>query len=181
MPPERPTAAALDEAIIAWAFAIAVVRSADGRFLLVQEQDNSWYFPGGRLEPGESFEDAALREAHEEAGIPIQLDGVLEIQFTPQVAFVPCALGLARLRVTFLASPLDDSPPKETADRHSRQARWWMPDDLESLDLRGDEVDRWIRSVCARAPTYPLSMFRSEASAEFDGLPGIVGLDFSGS
>ena len=42
------------------------------RVLLVLERDE-WSYPGGRLEPGETPEQAAVREAREEAGIEVEL------------------------------------------------------------------------------------------------------------
>lgn len=47
-----------------------LVVDAEGRFLLGQRPDNGmWATPGGHVEEGESFEEAALRELKEEAGI----------------------------------------------------------------------------------------------------------------
>jgi 8-oxo-dGTP diphosphatase len=41
----------------------------DGRVLLVHRpRYDDWSFPKGKLDPGESFEDAALREVEEETG-----------------------------------------------------------------------------------------------------------------
>ena len=53
-----------------------VLSDADGRVLLLCVEDPDslgdgrwWIVPGGGNEPGESFEDAARRELHEETGI----------------------------------------------------------------------------------------------------------------
>lgn len=35
-----------------------------------------WEFPGGKREPGESFEDCLLREIHEELGIAIRVESL---------------------------------------------------------------------------------------------------------
>jgi 8-oxo-dGTP diphosphatase len=53
-----------------------VLIDAQGRFLLTSRPEGKvyagfWEFPGGKLEPGESVEQALRRELHEELGITI--------------------------------------------------------------------------------------------------------------
>src|ERR1041384_6124936 len=61
-----------------WSFALVVVRRGH-RFLLTQERKYgaTWSIPGGRVEPGETLAQAAVREVLEETGVPAKLDGVL--------------------------------------------------------------------------------------------------------
>lgn len=59
--------------------AVAVVEF-ENRFLVGQRGGDStlagyWEFPGGKVEPGESIEDAAIRECLEETGVKIQVVG----------------------------------------------------------------------------------------------------------
>mgnify|MGYP000989854887 FL=1 len=57
------------------------------KFLVVQEGKNNhnqldtWNFPAGRVEAGESLIEAAIREAKEESGYDINIDGVLSVLF----------------------------------------------------------------------------------------------------
>ena len=56
--------------------AVGVLLQADGRFLLTSRPAGKvyagyWEFPGGKLEPGESVEQALARELHEELGLDI--------------------------------------------------------------------------------------------------------------
>jgi ADP-ribose pyrophosphatase YjhB (NUDIX family) len=39
-----------------------------------------WSFPGGRIEFGEAARDAVLREVREEAGVAVELAGVLDVR-----------------------------------------------------------------------------------------------------
>ena len=56
--------------------AVGVLIGADGRFLLTSRPEGKvyaghWEFPGGKLEAGETVEQALRRELHEELGITI--------------------------------------------------------------------------------------------------------------
>ena len=64
----QATSPARDQAINAAGLAM---RKPDGRVLFVRHgQRGTWEFPGGMIEPGEAPEQAAQREAIEEAGAP---------------------------------------------------------------------------------------------------------------
>jgi 8-oxo-dGTP diphosphatase len=63
----------------------AVVTDCEGRLLLVQRANEPgrglWSVPGGRVEPGESPQEAVVREVEEETGLPVVvtcLAGVVE-------------------------------------------------------------------------------------------------------
>lgn len=56
--------------------AVGVLIDAQGRFLLTSRPAGKvyaghWEFPGGKVEPGETIEQALRRELHEELGITI--------------------------------------------------------------------------------------------------------------
>lgn len=144
------------EPIPMWCFAIVVVRHAD-KFLLVQEvkHEQRWYLPAGRVELGESFEQAAVRETLEEAGIEVRPLGILRIEHSPESEG-------ARLRVIFLAEPIDDTPPKQFPDSQSMQARWVTLDELAAFPLRGPEVPHLFEFVAAGGKVFPLSVMQPE-------------------
>src|SRR5436190_17133803 len=57
---------------------VAAIIRRNGRILITQRPDNvhlarMWEFPGGKVEPGESFEAALVREIREELGIAISV------------------------------------------------------------------------------------------------------------
>lgn len=62
-----------------------VVLADDGGVVLVERhREGMHYFvcPGGGVEPGESFEEAAIREALEELEVDVELEGVvLDFEF----------------------------------------------------------------------------------------------------
>ncbi len=141
-----------------WCFALVVVRLGH-RFLIVHERKHGqrWYLPGGRVEPGESFVDAAIRETREEAGIDVALEGVVRVEHSP----MPDG---ARMRVLFVARPIDDRAPKSVPDNESLGAMWVSLDELERYPLRGDEVRALFEHVVRGAPIFPLSVLAHEGA-----------------
>jgi 8-oxo-dGTP diphosphatase len=61
--------------------AAVVLFDPDGRVLLVHQTYGGcrWGLPGGRLEPGESPQQAAVREVAEEAGVDVTLDHLVAV------------------------------------------------------------------------------------------------------
>jgi 8-oxo-dGTP diphosphatase len=52
----------------------------DGSVLMVRhEGETAWSEPGGKVDPGESFAEAARRETEEETGVTVSLTGILEV------------------------------------------------------------------------------------------------------
>lgn len=49
----------------------------DGRALLIRKPNGYWDLPGGRLEPGETLQDALSRETCEELSVPVSIDRLL--------------------------------------------------------------------------------------------------------
>ena len=65
---------------------VGTVVVEDGKVLMIKEGKNNygqrgtWNFPAGHAEENESLKQAAVREAIEESGFKVKLDGVLAIQ-----------------------------------------------------------------------------------------------------
>ncbi|MFT3692137.1 MAG: NUDIX domain-containing protein [Kofleriaceae bacterium] len=142
-----------------WCFSLVVVRLGH-RFLLVHEKKHGqlWYLPAGRVEPGESFAEAAIRETFEEAGIVVRLTGVVRVEHSPSDAG-------ARMRVIFVGEPADNRPPKSVPDDESLGAAWVTLDECGSsrYPLRGGEVLELFSHV-QKKPSAPLSVLTVEGA-----------------
>lgn len=70
----------------------AVVTAEDGRILLckraIEPRKGYWTLPAGFMETGESVEEAARREAMEEACADIAVDGILAVYDVPRISQV---------------------------------------------------------------------------------------------
>lgn len=103
---------------------ILACRRPEGKHL-----GGQWEFPGGKVEQGESPEQALIRELEEELGITVQTIGAL----SPVVHIYD--RGPIRL-IPFLCRISEGTPqPHE----HS-ELRWCSADELRSLDLAAADL-----------------------------------------
>ncbi len=65
-----------------------VLRDERGRVLTVRKQGSTLFmFPGGKLDPGETFAEAAVREAREELGVDLEVTSLTRLgEFTADAA-----------------------------------------------------------------------------------------------
>lgn len=115
----------------------AVIFNDKEEVLMVQEakQDcyKQWYLPAGRVEVGESLEEALRREVKEEAGFDCEPITLLLIQ----------EQGPKWIRFIFLARVTGGTlKGLSAADQESLQASWW--DRQSVLHLRGRDILRLI-------------------------------------
>jgi mutator protein MutT len=106
----------------------AVIRRA-GTLLITQRLDNvhlagMWEFPGGKVEAGESFEEALQREIGEELGIAI---GVLDEFFTVEHDYPTKSV---RLHFFNCAIREGEPEPLGVAD-----LRWVSPGELDNFQF----------------------------------------------
>jgi 8-oxo-dGTP diphosphatase len=104
----------------------------DGQVLLVHRpRYDDWTFPKGKLDPGESFEDAAVREVEEETGLRCNL--VRELPATRYEVN-----GRPKLVRYWLMEPEAEAPfaPNDETD----ELRWLPP--REALALLTYDRDR---------------------------------------
>lgn len=86
----------------------AAIILQDGKLLLAQrkvrEGTLSWQFPAGEVEPGESPEQAAVRETSEEVGLTVHATRLLGERIHPntgrRMAYVACEIDSGEALVT---------------------------------------------------------------------------------
>ena len=68
---------------------------------MLETEGKGWWLPGGGVDYGETFEQAAKRECVEEAGMEVELKGVLCADYSPHVRG-----DKAKMRMVYFAEPV---------------------------------------------------------------------------
>ena len=107
----------------------------DGRVMICRRSPEvhnglKWEFPGGKLEPGESPEDALKRELREELEIDVRVDRICD-------AVLYHYPGKAVL-VLFYLCVLEDGEPRPV---ECDAVAWTLPEDLPEYDFSGADAE----------------------------------------
>ncbi len=101
-----------------------VVIAADGRVLLGQAHDGRWELPGGKVDPGEGFEQAAARELAEETDLRVAPEGVRVLAVR-----IDDATGTTRLTAAAVTTAARGVPAVTEPDKIVRW-RWFAPAEI---------------------------------------------------
>jgi 8-oxo-dGTP diphosphatase len=111
----------------------------DGRVAIAHRpRYDDWSFPKGKLDPGESWEQAALREVEEEIGLRCRLGAEL-----PAVAYA-VEHGRKVVRYWLMEPESGEFAPNEEVD----EVRWLSPAEAEEL-LTYDHDRALVREAVA--------------------------------
>ena len=112
-------------------FATVCVFDDEGKLLLQarDKEQTKWGFPGGALEYGESFEEAAVRECREETGYTVRIERLIGLYDT---YFAQYPNGDAQtIVVAYLATRTDGEQVIDNKETFA--LRWFAPAEMPPL------------------------------------------------
>ena len=106
---------------------VAAIIYKDGEYFATQrgygEFEGMWEFPGGKIEPGESSEDALKREIQEELGVDIAIENLL---CTTEYDYLSFHLTMHCYLCSIASGEIEL--------REHKSARWLRPEELGSVE-----------------------------------------------
>ncbi len=119
--------------------AVALV-AQDGRVLLQRRPEGTmhaglWEFPGGKVDAGESPEQAAVREMEEELGVILEIDALEAVGFASGRLEGPGAQGAGPGRALVILLYRARAWGEEPVSREGGEAAWFEPDEIPGLAM----------------------------------------------
>jgi 8-oxo-dGTP diphosphatase len=118
-----------------------IIRTEDSRLVLVRRAIDPgyglWVFPGGYVDRGEEVTAAAVREAREEAGLDVRLDGLVNVYSYP---------GRPLIIIVYAATAIGGSL---CTDEECLEAALFTPDDIPWRSLAFRSTNEALREYLA--------------------------------
>lgn len=106
-----------------------IIRDADGRILLERRSDCGWWgMPGGRVEAGESVEQAAIREVLEETGLTVRITGLVGLYSEPAGRIVTFPDNVVQLVDAAVTAEIVSG--ELTKSHESEELRFFLPQEI---------------------------------------------------
>ena len=108
-----------------------IIKDQSGNCLLLKRSPNSkanagkWEFPGGKVDPGENFEEALIREIEEETGLVVSINcllGATEVE-------------LAERKIIYLIMEGRLESGKVVTSEEHEDFMWIAPNEIPGMDL----------------------------------------------
>lgn len=135
---------------------VATVVERDGAFLLVEERDSDGRLvfnqPAGHLEQGENLIEAAVREALEETGWHIAIEGVVNLSL-----YTAPSNGVTYHRTTFFGRALRHEPERPLDDGIERAA-WLTAEEIVACDRLRSPMVAEVVQLYRQGQRHPLSI-----------------------
>ena len=109
----------------------AAIKNKQGRCLLIRRSNKcrhfvgQWEWPGGKVDEGETFDAALLREVHEETGLEIELTGVVGAT----------EMEVEKVRVAVLCMEAELTGGTFTLSEEHDMHKWVLPQEMLKMDL----------------------------------------------
>lgn len=121
----------------------AIIHDDEGRIVVVRRRHapsaGCWSIPGGRVEEGESLEEAVRREVREETGLDVLVTDVVG------VVDIPAGDGDIYFVTDFACTPIDERQPLVAGD-DATDAQWVSRFEFTELGCSpglGEALDSW--------------------------------------
>ncbi|MEW6030080.1 MAG: NUDIX domain-containing protein [Chloroflexota bacterium] len=131
----------------------AAIFDSEGRVLLTRRADNGqWCLPSGGMEPGESAEEACIREVFEETGLRVRLTRLVGVYSNPHQLVI--YKDGTKVQIVALHFEAEITGGELSLSDETTDYGYFALDEIEGLDVLGKHKDRIADTLAQKAEAF---------------------------